>query len=122
MLDSPYNDEDLVYADPEKRVIVGKVEFGKNGNAKPLQMPEVIRPPKEGDERRRGKPRKRFYPWGTYKTMRKLYKIDGEWWKPTGKLRWIWRWRNRRRNRFGIRNNHCLIALLLLLLETLAEQ
>ena len=63
MLDSPYNDEDLVYADPEKRVIVGKVEFGKNGNAKPLQMPEVIRPPKEGDERRRGKPRKRFYPW-----------------------------------------------------------
>ncbi|MEK7563391.1 MAG: hypothetical protein AAB544_03285 [Patescibacteria group bacterium] len=77
MLDSPYNDEDLVYADPEKRVIVGKVEFGKNGNAKPLQMPEVIRPPKEGDERRRGKPRKRFYPWGTYKTMRKLYKIDG---------------------------------------------
>src|SRR3989338_4777510 len=77
MLDSPYNDDDLVYADPEKRVIIGKVEFGKNGNAKPLQMPEVIRPPKEGDERRRGKPRKRFYPWGTYKTMRKLYKIDG---------------------------------------------
>ncbi|OGJ59552.1 hypothetical protein A2881_03100 [Candidatus Peribacteria bacterium RIFCSPHIGHO2_01_FULL_55_13] len=77
MSDSPYNDDDLVYADPEKRIIVGKVEFGKNGSAKPLQMPEVIRPPKEGDERRRGKPRKRFYPWGTYKTMRKLYKIDG---------------------------------------------
>lgn len=77
MIDSSYNDDDLVYADPEKRVIVGKVEFGKNGNAKPLQMPEVERPPREGDDRRRGKPRKRFYPWGTYKTMRKLYKIDG---------------------------------------------
>lgn len=77
MSDALYQDNELVYADPEKRVIVGKVEFGKNGNAKPLQMPEVIRPPKEGDERRRGKPRKRFYPWGTYRTMRKLYKIDG---------------------------------------------
>lgn len=77
MSDSPYVDDDLVYADPEKRVIIGKVEFGKNGNAKPLQMPDVVRPVKEGEERRRGKPRKRFYPWGTYRSMRKLYKIDG---------------------------------------------
>lgn len=77
MSDSLYKDDDLVYADPEKRVIVGKVEFGKNGDAKPLQMPDVVRPVKEGDERRRSKPRKRFYPWGTYRSMRKLYKIDG---------------------------------------------
>lgn len=73
----PYNDDDLVYADPEKRVIVGKVEFGKNGNTKPLQMPDIVCPIKEGDERRHSKPRKRYYPWGTYRSMRKLYKIDG---------------------------------------------
>ncbi|OGJ69626.1 hypothetical protein A3G69_01490 [Candidatus Peribacteria bacterium RIFCSPLOWO2_12_FULL_53_10] len=77
MPDSPYTDDDLVYADPEKRVIISKVEFGKNGNAKPLQMPDVVRPVKEGEERRHSKPRKRFYPWGTYRSMRKLYKIDG---------------------------------------------
>ena len=77
MSDVSYSDDDLVYADPEKRVIIGKVEFGKNGSAKPLQMPEVVRSVKEGDERRHSKPRKRYYPWGTYRSMRKLYKIDG---------------------------------------------
>ena len=77
MSDSPYKDDDLVYADPEKRVIIGKVEFGKNGNAKPLEMPAREPVLKEGQERRPGKPRKRFYPWGTYRSMRKLYKIDG---------------------------------------------
>ncbi|TSC60647.1 MAG: hypothetical protein Greene041662_198 [Candidatus Peregrinibacteria bacterium Greene0416_62] len=77
MSDSPYIDEDLVYADPEKRVIIGKVVFGKNGNPQPLQMPDFVRPIKEGEVRRPSKPRKRFYPWGTYRSMRKLYKIDG---------------------------------------------
>ncbi len=76
MTDVPYSDEDLVYVDPAKRLVIGKVEFAKNGNAKTLLMPEA--PPEEAKEGRRPRiPRKRYYPWGTYRSMRKLYKIDG---------------------------------------------
>ncbi len=76
MSDSPYADEDLVYVDPKKRMVIGRVEFAKNGNAKALLMPEEeVTEAKEG--RRPRIPRKRYYPWGTYRSMRKLYKIDG---------------------------------------------
>jgi hypothetical protein len=76
MSDPSYSDEDLVYVDPDRRMVVGRVEFGKNGNAKPLLMPETESPAsREGRPAR--KPRKRYYPWGTYRSMRKLYKIDG---------------------------------------------
>ncbi len=76
MTDATYTDDDLVYVDPKKRLVIGRVEFAKNGNAKALLMPEDDIPDaKEG--RRPRAPRKRYYPWGTYRSMRKLYKIDG---------------------------------------------
>ncbi|MBM3227681.1 hypothetical protein FJZ27_02340 [Candidatus Peribacteria bacterium] len=75
-MNNTYQDDDLVYVDPDHRAVIGKVEFLKSGNAKPLQMPEGEAPvQREGG--RSFKPRKRFYPWGTYRSMRKLYKIDG---------------------------------------------
>lgn len=78
VMTEPFRDDDLVYADPDRRVIVGRVEFAKNGNAKPLQVPDLPEVPDAKTPKRAGKPpRKRYYPWGTYKTMRKLYRIDG---------------------------------------------
>jgi hypothetical protein len=79
---SPYKDDDLVYVDPKKRTVVGRVEWAKNGNPKPMEMKESTEVNEEGDAKkkgfvRRGPPRKRYYPWGTYRTMKKLYRIEG---------------------------------------------
>jgi hypothetical protein len=75
-----YSDEDFVYVDPKTRQVVGLVEWTTNGTPIPLEMklpePEVD---EEGEKRRKfRKPRKRYYPWGQYRTMKKLYKIEGK--------------------------------------------
>jgi hypothetical protein len=79
MLAAPYNDDDLVYVDPERRAVVGIVQFSKTGHAKPLAMPDEAASEKDREEtgRRRSKPRKRYYPWGTYRTMKKIYRLEG---------------------------------------------
>ena len=100
-----YADDDLVYVDPDLKVVVGKVEFNEKGLAKPLAMPSKFAEPDtptapdtteadakpepaakaapggrggKPDRRPPRKPRTRYYPWGTYKTMKKIYKIEGK--------------------------------------------
>lgn len=90
-----YKDEDLVYVDPDKRTVVGLVEFNKAGNPKSLamKMEEVdddeeevaapkadaaAKPDAKGRVRRPRIRRQRFYPWGTYRSMKKIYKIEGK--------------------------------------------
>lgn len=103
-----YADDDLVYVDPDQKTVVGKVEFKENGLPIPKEMPpkfaeagaapaaaddddEAKAAPapagkpspgakggRGGDRRPPRKPRKRYYPWGTYRTMKKIYKIEGK--------------------------------------------
>jgi hypothetical protein len=96
-----YRDDDLVYVDPEKRTVVGLVEWSKTGNPKSLLMKEeeveeeevkeepaktaAAAPAKPGvkgkplDKGRRPRVRRqRFYPWGTYRSMKRIYKIEGK--------------------------------------------
>ncbi len=87
-----YHDNDLVYVDPDLRVVVGNVEFDDKGNAKKLERPSTFAEPDDDesdaapakpDAKTKGrrplrKPRKRYYPWGTYRTMKKIYKIEGK--------------------------------------------
>ncbi len=103
-----YNDDDLVYVDPDAKAVVARVEFNEKGHAKPLAMPprfadvpsedaaenkpadskpEAAAPAagakpapvmKGRDRRPPRKPRTRYYPWGTYRTMKKIYKIEGK--------------------------------------------
>jgi len=71
-----YKDEDIVYVDPELKKVVGLVEWDKNGNPKALAMPEAPASTKEG-----ARPRKRetrYYPWGTYKSMKKVFQVEGK--------------------------------------------
>ena len=82
-MDEPqYQDEDLVYVDPKKRIVMGKVEWLANGKPKSMLMEEEVKVPEgtavddEDDGKR--KRRRRFYPWGTYRSMKRLYKI-GDW-------------------------------------------
>lgn len=74
-MDAPYPDDAFVYVDPEQRVVMGLVEWSKNGNAKPKYMPLP-----EHNEEGRGRGfsrRRRAYPWGSYKSVKRLYRLEG---------------------------------------------
>jgi hypothetical protein len=77
--------------------VVGLVEFSKAGNPKSLLMKEEEVEEEEGAEKpaaaaaapakgrggkdrgpRRRVRRQRFYPWGTYRSMKRIYKIEGK--------------------------------------------
>lgn len=94
-----YQDDDLVYVDPELRTVVGRVEWSNAGKPKSLAMkkptleestgdpaiPPAEKPAATGkdgkpDKRRekRGPVRVRYYPWGTYRSMKRVYKIEGK--------------------------------------------
>jgi hypothetical protein len=90
-----YKDDDLVYVDPDSRTVVGLVEWSKSGNPKSLLMKEILEEeedePKPADAKTTAKPkdakdagkrrrvrRQRFYPWGTYRSMKRIYKIEGK--------------------------------------------
>lgn len=79
-----YNDEDLVYVDPLARVVVGRVEFLANGKPKSLPMKDASASEEEeegGQKDAKGKIRKRRqrnYPWGTYRSMKRIYKLEGK--------------------------------------------
>lgn len=92
-LSETYMDNDLVYVDVENKKVVGRVEFGPNGLAKKMPMPsrvidddddEPAEKPAEGKKpavkgrRPMRKPRQRFFPWGTYRAMKRIYKLEGK--------------------------------------------
>lgn len=75
-----YNDDDLVYVDPTSRTVIGRVEWSNSGKPKSLAIPTP--PPdveEEGKDKGRRRPRKtRYYPWGTYRSMKHLFKLEGK--------------------------------------------
>ncbi len=82
---APYKDDDLVYVDPETRSVVGIVEWDKTGE-KPLSKayvaPVIAVDPlkakgKGKDESKRSFWR-RMYPWGTYRSMKRIFKVEGK--------------------------------------------
>lgn len=84
-MDQQYKDDDLVYVDPDQRVVIGIVQWSNSGRPKALAIPkaEVVeedetdaKPDAKG--KRRVSRRQRYYPWGTYRTMKKIYKIEGK--------------------------------------------
>ena len=66
---------DLVYVDPDSNSVISRVEWNKNGFAKSL--PFVPKPVEPGKEERRRSWRK-CYPWGSYKSMKNVFKVDGK--------------------------------------------
>lgn len=80
MSDLPYKPDDFIYVDPDAKAVVGLVEWDKDGNALPKEWPYPPRPNEK--EAPKGKPfrkpKKRYYPWGSFKTMSKMYKLQGK--------------------------------------------
>jgi hypothetical protein len=71
-----YKDDDLVYVDPETRTVVGRVEWTKNDRPKSLPY-KSSKTEKKEEAGRRAYSRKHF-PWGTYRSMRRIYKVEGK--------------------------------------------
>ena len=75
--DKTYNDDDLVYVDAQKKVIIGPVEWDNTGNAVKKQNVYV---PKEGEDEDAKKRRTfiKYFPWCSYKTAKRVYHIEGK--------------------------------------------
>lgn len=72
-----FNDADLVYVDPETRTVVGRVEWDTKEQPVSKAYPKTImRKGKQGEEE--VKSWRKAYPWGTYRSMKRLYKIEGK--------------------------------------------
>lgn len=75
----PYRDDDLVYVDPETKTVVGRVEWGKNDKPKSLPYKRLESAAAGKDAKAdRGQFWRKHFPWGTYKSMRKIYKLEGK--------------------------------------------
>ncbi len=79
-----YKDEDLVYVDPDTRSVVGRVEWTKTerpvSKAYAPATPKPAKAPKGKDSTKEEKRSfwRKFYPWGTYRSMKRIYKIEGK--------------------------------------------
>ncbi len=79
MEDQTYQDDDFIYVDPDTRTAIGRVEWTTDGVPQPLQRREEKKEEEEKTSgRRKERERKRYYPWGTYRTMKRIYKLEGK--------------------------------------------
>ncbi len=66
-------DDDLVYVDPDTNSVVGKLEWSKSGN--PKSRAYDVKETKEGDRRPRFR---KFYPFGTFRSMKRVFHVAGK--------------------------------------------
>ena len=64
-----YCDDDLVYVDPNIREVVKKVQWNAKDN------PESL-PYKKEEGGKRSHRRRKFFPWGTYRSMKRIYRLE----------------------------------------------
>jgi len=85
-----FSDSDLVYIDPNNRTVIGPVEWLPSGKAKAMPIPErkgdsdaaegtkEKEQEKEKGHRKRRSNRKQYYPWCSYRTARRVYRVEGK--------------------------------------------
>lgn len=81
MPETTYNDDDLVYVDPKKKAVVGIVQWSDAGKPQKMEMKLPEKEEAQEDEKPKGRRRpakKRYYPWGTYRSMKKMFRIEGK--------------------------------------------
>ncbi len=73
-----YEDNDFVYVDPKNRKVLGVLKWTKSGEPVSLKMEdEKESDEKSEDKRKKRRQKKKCYPWGTYRTMKKIYRLEG---------------------------------------------
>lgn len=74
-----YADSDFVYVDPATKQVVGKVEWTKDGLPKEKKYVEpVIASEKKKKDEQRKPSRRKLYPWGSYRSMKRIYRLEGK--------------------------------------------
>ena len=79
-----FSDSDLVYVDPNTRAVIGPVEWLPSGKAKAMPIPEkkeeiaTAEETKEKGQRKRRVRRKQYYPWCSYRTAKRVYRVEGK--------------------------------------------
>jgi hypothetical protein len=74
-----FKDDDLVYVDPETKTVVGRVEWGKNDKPKSLPYKRLESATSSKDPKKeKGQFWRKHFPFGTYKSMKKIYKLEGK--------------------------------------------
>lgn len=74
-----YKDDDLVYVDPETKTVVGRVEWGNNDKPKSLPYKRIQPATSTNDPKKdKGQFWRKNFPFGTYKSMKKIYKLEGK--------------------------------------------
>lgn len=74
----PYADTDFVYYDPRTKTVIGPVQWTRDGNVLPLERPDADRDPEERPQRRGKRRSKEYYIWGSYRSLKRLYNIEGK--------------------------------------------
>ena len=64
-----YSDDDLVYVDPDTREVLRKVEWDTKENPQSL-------PYKKEEGKAESRRRRKFFPWGTYRSMKRIYRLE----------------------------------------------
>ena len=67
-----FRDDELVYVDPDMKVVVGRLEWNRNGNPR-----SKLIPPEEREKAGKKSWRKQ-YPWGTYRSMKRVFQLEGK--------------------------------------------
>lgn len=81
ILPTTWKDDDFVYVDPDTRTVIGRVEWTQEGFPKSRKF-EVAKSP-DSPEKKTGKREKKtfdrgYYPWGTYRSMKRIYRLEGK--------------------------------------------
>jgi hypothetical protein len=71
-----FGDQDLVYVDPDSRTVVARVEWNRSGN--PKSMPYAPPAPDAKDKGERKRSGRKYYPWGTYRSMKGVFRLEGK--------------------------------------------
>lgn len=75
-----FKDDDIVYVDPDSKTVVGKLEWAANGE-RPKSMPykPIVAEKADGAAPKKDRPFfRKFFPYGTYRSMKRIYKIEGK--------------------------------------------
>lgn len=75
-----YNNDDFVYVNPADKSVIGKVEWISEGLVKQKEI-ETDDELAEVSKEKKGKKRKKkrcFCPWGTYRSMKNYYRLEGK--------------------------------------------
>jgi hypothetical protein len=73
-----YSDEDIVYVDPDSRTVIGALEWTGETPVSKVYVPTKKDPAavkKPSDDRPFFR---KFFPVGTYRTMKRVFKIEGK--------------------------------------------